>query len=105
MSIINPLGTLPENAVKCSVFLHIMQVLRNICDITVNLRSEPKITILDWLVKCPTILNFAWTYNKFGWTQFFRKMHSIAHVILVTYKLTQVINTYIYLLVNFYYDS
>ena len=23
-SIINPLGTLPENAVKCSVFLHIM---------------------------------------------------------------------------------
>ena len=33
--------------------------------------AEPKITILDWLVKCPIILNFAWTYKKFGWTQIF----------------------------------
>ena len=31
-------GTLPENAVKCSVFLRIMQLLRHICDITMNLR-------------------------------------------------------------------
>ena len=33
---INPLGTLPENAVKCSVFLRIMQLLCHICDITMN---------------------------------------------------------------------
>ena len=32
-SIINPL---PENAVKCRVFLLIMQLLRNICDITMS---------------------------------------------------------------------
>ena len=36
-SIINLLGTLPGNAVKCSVFfLRIMQLLHNICDITMN---------------------------------------------------------------------
>ena len=47
--------------------------------------AEPKITIIDWLVKCPTILNFAWTNMKFGWTtQYF------AFIILVTYKLTLV---------------
>ena len=59
------------------------------------LTTEPKITILDWLVKCPAILNFAWIYKKFSWTQFFRKMHSIAHVILVTYKLTRVLYKYL----------
>ena len=37
-SIINPLGALPENAVKCSVFLHIVQLLHNICDIMMNQR-------------------------------------------------------------------
>ena len=37
-SIINQLGTRPENAVKCSVFLRIVKLLRNICDITMNRR-------------------------------------------------------------------
>ena len=35
---INPLGTLPENEVKCSVYLRIMQFLHSICDITMNRR-------------------------------------------------------------------
>ena len=37
-SIINQLRTLPENAVKCSVFLHSMRLLPHICDITMNRR-------------------------------------------------------------------
>ena len=37
-SIINPLGTLLETPVKCNVFLRIMQLLCNICDITMNRR-------------------------------------------------------------------
>ena len=62
--------------------------------------TKPKIIISDWLVKCPTILNFAWTYKKFGWTHFIRKVYSIANIILVTYKLTRVIYMNKYLLVK-----
>ena len=32
--------------------------------------TEPNITILDCLVKCPTMLNFVRTCKKFGWLQF-----------------------------------
>ena len=42
LGLISPLGILPENAVKFSVFLRIMQILHNICDIVESQWKEEK---------------------------------------------------------------
>ena len=40
--VINLLGTLLENQGKCSVFLHITQLLRNICNIMMSQWKDEK---------------------------------------------------------------